>query len=83
MTNTTTNRPSDSCYDRAIGGSVTALLAALRLAYPVECHWDGSVTVNGDDIGSVEFERRAIAWDGTADGLDELGYGLAALLLDE
>lgn len=66
----TTDRTADS---------TTALLAALRAGgYAVSTVVTGAVIVDGQHIDAGSWDSMAMSWDGTADGLDELGWGRAA-----
>lgn len=66
-------RPIDSSYDTRIAGSITALLSALTEAgYAVETHVTGAVSVDGRLIDAQSFERLAMLWDGTGEGIEEL-----------
>lgn len=71
-------RPTDSSYDRDAATATERLLAALRRAYKVETPVTGSVIVDGREITSQEWDQMAMAWDGTADGLEALGWEEAA-----
>lgn len=62
----------NSAYDTRQGSAITALLNALREnGRTVDDHVNGSVTVDGTDYTSEEFDRWAMSWDGTEDGLDD------------
>jgi hypothetical protein len=68
-------RNCDSAYDARTGGAITSLLDALREAgHEAEGHVNGAVTVDGETIDSEDFDRAAMAWDGTEDGLEDLGF---------
>ncbi len=65
------------------GNATTALLAAFRRAYTVETHVTGGVTITDPlkirhEIDAEGVDRMAMSWDGTADGLEDLGWGSAA-----
>jgi len=68
-------RNSDSAYDTRTGNAITALIAAIRESgRMVECFVNGNVNVDGDIIDADAFDRMAMAWDGTEDGLEDLGF---------
>ena len=68
-------RPCDSRYDMMVGGAISAFLAALSEAgHDVESHCNGAVTVDGEIIESDAFDRCAMSWDGTEEGLEDLGF---------
>ncbi len=68
-------RTTDSAYDTRTGDSITVLMTALRESgREVESHVNGAVTVDGETINSEDFDRAAMAWDGTDDGLEDLGF---------
>ena len=58
--------------------ATTDLLDALKRAHAVTTCTDGSVTVDGERLDSAAFDAQAMSWDGTADGLEELGWEDAA-----
>lgn len=67
---TTTDRAADS---------TTALIAALRAGgYTVETVTTGAVVVDGQHIDSGAWDTMAMSWDGTADGLEDIGWDMAA-----
>lgn len=67
---TTTDRTADATI---------ALLAALRAGgYTVETVTTGAVIIDGQHIDSGAWDRMAMSWDGTADGLEDLGWEQAA-----
>ena len=67
---TTTDRTADA---------TTALLAALHAGgYAVETLVTGAVIVDGQHIDASAWDTMAMSWDGTADGLEELGWDMAA-----
>lgn len=68
----------DRTIDRAQAQATLSLLDALRLAHEVETPVTGSVIVDGEEITSEAWDRMAMTWDGTPDGLEELGYEDAA-----
>ena len=70
-------RACNSGYDARCGGAITDLLDALRRAHAVDFA-DRDVIVDGKTIASHRFESLALAWDGTADGLEEFGWEAAA-----
>lgn len=70
-------RPIDSAYDRNAGAAAIALLDALRLAHTVDFA-DRDVIVDGETLEANAFDAAAMAWDGTADGLEDLGWEAAA-----
>mgnify|MGYP001579847251 CR=1 FL=1 len=81
-------RPIDSSYDRNTADATTALLDALRRCYGVETHVTGGVTIIDPlkirhELDAEEFDRMSVAWDGTADGLEDLGWGSAAEAIRE
>lgn len=66
-------RPCDSSYDRAMSDAITDLLSALREAgHAVETHVTGAVSIDETTIKGEDFERLALAWDGTPEGIEEL-----------
>lgn len=68
-------RPIDSAYDTRAANAITALIEALREGgHDVEGHVNGAVTIDGETLNSDEFDRAAMAWDGTEDGLEDLGF---------
>ena len=58
--------------------ATTDLLDALKRAHAVTTCTDGSVTVDGERLESQAWDDMAMRWDGTADGLEELGWDAAA-----
>lgn len=71
-------RPIDSSYDRNSANATTALLDALKKIHKIETHCNGNVEVDGEMVESATFDAQAMTWDGTADGLEELGWEQAA-----
>jgi hypothetical protein len=68
--NSTTDRTADA---------TTALLAALHAGgYAAETLVTGAVIVDGQHIDASAWDTMAMAWDGTADGLEDLGWDRAA-----
>lgn len=66
-------RPIDSSYDTRMGDSITALLSGLAEAgYAVETHVTGAVSIDGRLIDAHSFERLAMLWDGTDEGIEAL-----------
>ena len=64
--------------------STTALLTALRAGgYTVETLVTGAVIVDGQHIDASAWDSAAMAWDGTADGLEDLGWDMAAEAMRE
>lgn len=64
--------------DRTADASAT-LISALRAGgYAVETVTTGAVIVDGQHIDACRWDDMAMSWDGTADGLEELGWDLAA-----
>jgi hypothetical protein len=68
----------DSSYDRNAANATTALLNTLKRSHTVTTCTDGSVTVDGERIESQAWDDMAMRWDGTADGLEDLGWEDAA-----
>ncbi len=65
-------RNADSAYDTRTGSAITALMDALRESgRSVEGHCNGAVTVDETTYTSEEFDRWAMRWDGTEDGLED------------
>lgn len=56
----------------------TALLDALKRAHAVETYCNGNVSIDGEILDKGPFEATAMSWDGTADGLEDLGWERAA-----
>jgi len=53
------------------------LIAALRATgRTVETPVTGSVLVDGEEVSSEAWDRLVQAWDGTEDGLEDLGWEL-------
>jgi len=71
-------RPIDSSYDRNAADATTALLDALKRTHTVETHCNGNVSIDGEILDKGPLEAQAMAWDGTADGLEDLGWERAA-----
>ena len=56
----------------------TALLDALKRAHKIETYCNGNVSIDGEILDKGPFEATAMSWDGTADGLEDLGWEMAA-----
>lgn len=72
------SRPVDAAYDRVQASATMTLLDALRLAHQVECPVTGTVIIDGEEVSSGAWDAMAMAWDGSADGLEDMGYSDAA-----
>ena len=65
--------------DRNAAAGTTALIAALRAGgYDVQTPVTGSVIVDGDEISPAAWDRMVMEWDGSANGLEDMGWKRAA-----
>lgn len=76
-------RPCDSSYDRTAASATEALMEALRRAHAVRSTTAGNVLVDEGtdherDIAPADWDQMAMSWDGTADGLESMGWEAAA-----
>jgi hypothetical protein len=66
-------RNADSAYDTRTGCAITDMLAALTAnGHAVETYITGEVEIDGSLWDPDTFDRAAMAWDGTDDGLEQL-----------
>lgn len=76
-------RPCDSSYDRTAASATEALMEALRRVHTVHSTTAGNVLVDEGtdherDIAPADWDQMAMGWDGTADGLESMGWEAAA-----
>jgi hypothetical protein len=70
---------TQTTMDRNAAVGTAALLAALRAGgYDVQTPVTGSVIVDGQEIDSAAWDRMVMEWDGSADGLEDMGWEHAA-----
>jgi hypothetical protein len=66
-------RNADSSYDTRTGSAIMDFLSAIEKAgHAVATYVNGNVEVDGEIWESDAFDRAAMAWDGTEEGLDQI-----------
>lgn len=76
-------REIDSAYDRRVGQASDALWHALSACHDLRSIVSGAVLVDGQEIDAEAWDHACMAWDGSPDGLRDLGWDAAADAAEE